>query len=436
MARRRRGRGRIGGRIVLDSKTIKVGKILPHTAQDVWAALRDFASPWHPLVARMDAEAGGIRAFTVTGEDTLYRERLTWFSDTQRLYRYTHIEGIEGAERYDGSLSVQPHGNGCRVEMQAEVAARPGRLEAIAFGTRQIFELGLDALAQDCPAPVPRVDVAHPSTDRREIRVGNLALTQMGDGSGPLVLFLHGIGGNRSNWDAQLPVAARFGTAAALDLRGYGGSELPLDQVTLDDYLSDIEAVQAYFGADRMVLCGLSYGAWIATAFAERHPDRLAGLILSGGCTGMSEAPPDVRAGFRAAREAPLDRGQTPADFAEDVIAAIAGPQCPDHARAALLASMSAIPTSTYRQSVRCFTTPPGPFDFSRLTLPVLMMTGEYDRLAPPDEILSVAQRIHQHAPSGSVRYEVIEAAGHVCNLEAPEAYNSVLAEVLKGIVR
>ena len=44
-------------------------------------------------------------------------------------------------------------------------------------------------------------------------------------GTGPLLLFLHGIGGNRSNWREQLPAFAPHFTAVAWDARGYGGSE-------------------------------------------------------------------------------------------------------------------------------------------------------------------------------------------------------------------
>ena len=46
------------------------------------------------------------------------------------------------------------------------------------------------------------------------------------EGQGPLLLFLHGIGGNRSNWREQLAFFAAQGfTAAAWDARGYGDSD-------------------------------------------------------------------------------------------------------------------------------------------------------------------------------------------------------------------
>ena len=58
-------------------------------------------------------------------------------------------------------------------------------------------------------------------------------------------------------------------------------------------------------------------------------------------------------------------------------------------------------------------------------------MTGEHDRLAPPQEIRSVAERIFGASPRPDLRFEIIEGAGHVCNLERPDAYNRILSEFL-----
>jgi len=66
--------------------------------------------------------------------------------------------------------------------------------------------------------------------------------------------------------------------------------------------------------------------------------------------------------------------------------------------------------------------------------MPVLMMTGEFDRLAPPAEIRGVANRIVEAAPNAYVRFEIIPRAGHVCNVERPDAYNAVLTEFLSEV--
>ena len=130
----------------------------------------------------------------------------------------------------------------------------------------------------------------------------------------------------------------------------------------------------------------------------------------------------------------PLNAGQVPADFAPAVVNVIAGPQASAATRAELLASMAAIPAKTYRDALLCFTNPLEKFDFAKLTMPVLLMTGEFDRLAPPAEIRHVAERISDAAKSADVRFEVIAGAGHVCNVEAAAAYSHLLRDFVAKI--
>jgi pimeloyl-ACP methyl ester carboxylesterase len=417
-----------------------------HIAADpaaVWAVARDFGGAWHPWIATIrterDAKGHLIRAFTVTGEDTLYREQQTYLSDSDRVLAYTHLDGIAGAESYDARLTVSPSdAGGSIVTWTATIAAPAARLTQICDGTRAVFQAGIDALrhAPTTPAePQPNAPAPLPLTDTTIDALPRLGLSLTPDrGDGRLCLFLHGIGGNRRNWQAQLGAAGHHIRSAALDLRGYGDSTLGPRGSTVDDYCADILRVAATLGARRLVLVGLSYGSWIATSFAMRHPEMLDGLVLSGGCTGMSEAGPEEREAFRLSREVPLNAGQVPADFAPAVVKVLAGPQASDAVKADLLASMAAIPATTYRDALLCFTNPLERFDFSRLTMPVLMMTGEHDRLAPPAEIRAVAGRIWDSARHPDVRFEVIQGAGHVCNIEAPDTYNRHLATFLQGL--
>jgi pimeloyl-ACP methyl ester carboxylesterase len=423
--------------------TVQVtGRVAADPAQ-VWAVLRDFCGLWHPWVATMvperDARGALVRAFTVVGEDTVYREQLTWFSDSDRSLGYTHLEGISGCEAYDARVTVTAAEGGAVVSWSAVVKAPAARLGAICEGTRAVYEAGIAALESQVQsriltgAEAEEVSLAA-LEDRQFDDLPRLALTTAG-GTGPrLCLFLHGIGGNRGNWRDQLAVAGGVMPAAALDLRGYGDSTLGARQSTVDDYCDDILRVMQVMGAERLVLVGLSYGSWIATSFAMRYPQMLDGLVLSGGCTGMSEAGPEEREAFRLSREVPMDAGQTPRDFAPAVVKVLAGPNASDQVKKRLYDSMAAIPAATYRDALVCFTNPLERFDFAKVTMPVLLMTGEHDRLASPQEIRAVAGRIWDAAPRADVRFEVIADAGHVCNVEQPGAYNRALLDFLRKL--
>lgn len=425
--------------------TVQVtGRVAADPAQ-VWAVLRDFCGLWHPWMetihAEQDAKGALIRSFTVKGESTLYREQLTYFSQSDRVLGYTHLQGIEGCEAYDARVTVTPASDGgAVVSWSAVVKAPASRLAPICEGTKVVFEAGIAVLEtviqsqepwtttlNDAPQPKP--------VDRLIDDLPRLALTTQGLSEGEetnrLCLFLHGIGGNRDNWSEQLAAVSTVMPAAALDLRGYGDSSLGARQSTVDDYCDDILRVMQVTAAERLVLVGLSYGSWIATSFAMRYPHLLDGLVLSGGCTGMSEAGPDEREAFRISREVPLNAGQTPKDFAPAVVQVLAGSNASDQIKKRLYNSMAAIPAETYRDALICFTNPLEKFDFAKLTMPVLLMTGAHDRLAPPDEIRNVAGRIWDAVPRADVRFEVIADAGHLCNVEQPAAYNRALNEFL-----
>ncbi len=419
------------------------------TADQVWALIRDFCGAWHPAIATMAAEYDDsgrlIRRFTVKGDEGVYRERLTWFSDSDRSMAYTHIEGIQGVKSYDARMQISADSNThCTMAMSARLTAPEPRASGIALGTKSIFDSAIEAIRNLVKDSTVQIHNDSPTTSNTLPRLHTIdsnpplsvSVCESPDNTkDTLCLFLHGIGGNRSNWDEQLSAVAPCCNAAALDLRGYGDSALGEKQSTVDDYCSDILRVADSLGAKKLILCGLSYGAWIATSFAMRHASRLAALVLSGGCTGMSEAGQDEREAFRKSREGPLSEGQTPADFAPAVVDVLAGPQMTDHVKNELLNSMRAIPSKTYADALKCFTNPTEQFDFTALDMPVLLMTGDSDKLAPPDEIEQVAARIFEASPNPDVRYECLQNAGHVCNLEAPNAYNAPLIELIQRVV-
>jgi len=421
---------------------------LPVSAEAVWQVIGSFDVSWHPGIALCELvrTSGGalMRSFTDV-EGSTYEERRTYHSDTDRVLCYTLTKGIEGILNYAARVEVTEENGAALVSWHASITASADRLDAIAGGTRAIFEAGLDALAGGPKSQkIKRPKLGQGAAALRTMTLDgmpalNLRIGPNGDdASDTLVLFLHGIGGNADNWDAQLTALGTQYRVAALDLRGYGGSSLGHAPSQMDDYCEDILQVMAALGAKRLVLAGLSYGSWIATSFAMRHGGRLAGLVLMGGCTGMSEAGPHERETFRISREVPLNAGQTPSDFAPAVVQMIAGPNATQAQRGKMQASMAAIPSATYRDALQCFTNPLERFDFARLDCPVLLMTGAHDALAPPDEIRRVSERILDERTcagrSADVQFEVIAGAGHICNLEAPEQTNALLHRFLSRL--
>lgn len=96
----------------------------------------------------------------------------------------------------------------------------------------------------------------------------------------PLVL-LHGHGNEAHLWDDFVPSVAEHYRVLAVDQRGHGDSDWDGEgRYGAYDMADDLERILEHFEIDRFVLIGFSMGGRVSTAFAGRHPERLAGLVL------------------------------------------------------------------------------------------------------------------------------------------------------------
>lgn len=257
------------------------------------------------------------------------------------------------------------------------------------------------------------------------MRVGDIALRV--EGGGPTLLFLHGVGGNASNWSAQLARFAPRYRAAAWDARGYGetgGAVLRFEQ-----FADDAAAVIATLGAPAHVV-GLSMGGRIALDLVHRHSASVRSLTLADTSAGSPEtASPGKVAAFLELRLKPLvEEGKTPADIAEGIVAAIAGPNISAEAREALLESHRRLHTAGYVAAMRAVTAFTAFPPFESVAVPTLVLTGSEDRVAPPAHSRHMAARIP------GARFVELPGAGHISNIEAPDAFNAALEAFLDSL--
>jgi pimeloyl-ACP methyl ester carboxylesterase len=103
------------------------------------------------------------------------------------------------------------------------------------------------------------------------------------EGGGKHVLCIHGLTANCRCWDLVASALAPEHTVMAVDLRGRGLSDKPDSGYSLDHHVQDLFRVLEHLGLDRVALMGHSLGAFIALAFAARHPERTEKLVLIDG---------------------------------------------------------------------------------------------------------------------------------------------------------
>jgi pimeloyl-ACP methyl ester carboxylesterase len=99
-------------------------------------------------------------------------------------------------------------------------------------------------------------------------------------GSGPPVVFIHGLSGSWQNWLEQLPVFARDHHVIAFDLPGFGASEMPQEKITISGYGRFAAALLDELGVGSAAVVGNSMGGFIGIELAIRFPERVERLVL------------------------------------------------------------------------------------------------------------------------------------------------------------
>jgi 3-oxoadipate enol-lactonase len=252
-------------------------------------------------------------------------------------------------------------------------------------------------------------------------------------GSGQLVLFLHGIGGNRSNWTEQLTAVGGDFLGCAWDARGYGGSDDYEGPLRFADFRNDVLRVLDHFSARTAHLVGLSMGGLIAQDFYRCHPDRVLSLTLADTRNTFQRFNNED---FLRRREAPLLAGKSPRDIAPSLAPTLASPHAERPVIQRLEESIAALRKESYLKTLRAVTLCGGDPEFrgaagfvelKSINVPTLVICGADDSVTPPEMSRSMAQQI-PHA-----KLHIVAGAGHLTNIEKPAEFNAVLLDFLRG---
>jgi len=219
------------------------------------------------------------------------------------------------------------------------------------------------------------------------------------------------------------------------DQRGNGRSPAlaPGQSCTLADQIEDLEAVRAHLGAPRVDLLGHSWGGYLAMAYAARHADRIAHLVL---CDSAAPKWSDTAFLFKdvfpegVARQEALgfaetlgDRAASAASLKEYMAMLFVSPAKRD----AFLAASAGFKYSL--EINQALNADLAKFDLNpelgKLRLPALVLSGRFDANVAP----STAYKIHR-AIAGS-RFVVFETSGHLPFFEEPDAFVSTVEEFL-----
>ncbi len=248
-----------------------------------------------------------------------------------------------------------------------------------------------------------------------------------GDTSLRTYVLLHAFPIGANQWEPQIHSIPAGWRLITPDLRGFGGST-ELDSASawaMSDYADDVSDLLDELSVSRAVIGGLSMGGYAALALLQSAPEVIEGLILAD-----TRATPDTPEGRANRRNmlALVDR-EGPSGVAREMMPKLLGkttlelnPSAEAQVRRLIKQqSPVAIRGAIHRMMHR----PDSTALLPQISVPTLVIVGEEDELTPPADARLIAEAV----PGATL--VTIPSAGHLSNLEQPDAFNAALNEFL-----
>ncbi|WP_259315543.1 alpha/beta fold hydrolase [Capillimicrobium parvum] len=262
-------------------------------------------------------------------------------------------------------------------------------------------------------------------------------VVEIGPADGDPVLFIHGLGGSWRNWLEQLPVLAEAGhRAIAVDLPGFGHSEMPADKITIPGYGRWVEALCDELEVSAAAVVGNSMGGFIGTELAIQSPARVERLVLVS-AAGISAADQRIDSALQL-----LYRAEAIGTYMTGLVLARAAALArrPRLRRAAMGLAVrhpeQLSPKLAYEQitgmgtpgfigALDALSDYPIRHRLPEIACPTLIVWGRQDLIVPVRD----ADVFEELIPDA--RKVIWDDTGHVAMLERPERFNELLGDFL-----
>ncbi|MEW6735038.1 MAG: alpha/beta hydrolase [Acidobacteriota bacterium] len=247
-------------------------------------------------------------------------------------------------------------------------------------------------------------------------------------GEGNPLVFIHGHPFNRSMWREQISTFSQRYRVIVPDLRGYGESEVVAEKTMLEDFAQDIAAILDSLKVSKIILAGLSLGGQIVLEFYHLFPQRVHALILADTFAQLDSDEKRQERYKIAERILKEGMNEYAKELLPKMLAAKTIQEQPEVAEY-LLNMMRTAPAKGAAAALRGRAerqdyTPLLP----QIAVPTLIVVGSEDQFTP----VSDAEFMRARIPNS--RVAVIEATGHMPNLEKPAVFNNILNEFIKSL--
>lgn len=244
-------------------------------------------------------------------------------------------------------------------------------------------------------------------------------------GSGPTIVFAHGLGGNHLSWWQQIPYFSRHFTCVTFAHRGFPPSRLTTGAVNPALFEDDLLALVDHLQLAEFRLVGQSMGGWACLGFTLHHPQRVRGLVMASTAGAVDLNTLDAagrknveswvaandgmeaalrKRGIHPASGERMAREQPALEFLYREINQLSSAVDKDALRAKLGAART-LPAE----------------DLKRLAVPVLFISGAEDVVFPPPAAAALASLIP------GAKLESVPETGHSVYFQRPEIFNHLV---------
>jgi len=258
----------------------------------------------------------------------------------------------------------------------------------------------------------------------RVITTGRTAIgvEEAGTGDAVPILFLHGVGSDKTVWAPQLAHFGRSRRAVAFDYPGYGESDPVAAGTTRDDFAAAILGAMDALGIGHAHVCGLSLGGVIAIAMNHAAPGRAVSLILADTFAAHPDGPAIHQRATSASRTLTMKQlaeQRTPAILAPGVSEAIADEVC---------RTMARIDPDAFRIGTEAVWLADQSDRVAKIAVPTLVLVGDHDTITPP----ALSEELANAIPGA--RLQILAGSGHLTNIERPDEFNAVVETFIEGV--
>jgi pimeloyl-ACP methyl ester carboxylesterase len=272
---------------------------------------------------------------------------------------------------------------------------------------------------QSAPSPAQAAPVS------KDVTVFGMKIHYVEAGSGPVVVLLHGLGGNSTNWAFNIAPLSQNYRVIVPDQIGFGQSDKPLINYRIGTYVDFLDRFLTELKVERVSLVGNSMGGWIAASYALAYPNKVERIVLADAAgfappkdldfKNLAALNPSTREGMKQLAKLVFYNQQL---FASDTAVDMM-----------LAQRMGAGDGYTIQSLIESIARGEGMLDnrLSAIKQPTLIIWGREDGLIK----LSDGERFNKEIPGS--RLLVFDQCGHVPQAEKAPEFNSAVLKFLSG---